>query len=532
MSDTVVETKICPISWESFTVTQNDRDFYAKISPTFAGQQFVIPTPRCSPKERQRRRLAFRNERNLYRRTCDASGKQIISMYRPDNGYKVYDQKIRYSDSWDAFDYAQEFNFSQSFRENFEKLSLAVPRPSMYNYFAENSDYCNCSNYQKDCYLTSASSRNERCMYASYMNDSVSCMDGFMTFHCENSYMTIDCENSYKLFYASNCRNCNESYFLTNCNACNHCFGCDGLENASYCFQNKQLTKEEYMVKIGDLHMDDYIDAWQSRKQFNTILFSEWCIGGHIRNSKQSVNCYDVNNIENCKNCTWFYDSQYCYDIYSWGQNSEMCYESVAIGENNYGVLFCANVDNNSRHVLYSMHCRSCHDCFWCCGLSGQQYCIFNKQYTKAGYEERVARIIGHMQETGEWWEFFHPSLSPFGYNETVAQEYFPVASFGFVDLRDQSLGTSNQKLASLGYKWSDYEAPKPVSDKVIQWQDLPSTIDVVHDDILQYAIACEVTWRLFRIQPQELVFYRTHHIPLPRKHPDQRHLERLALRK
>lgn len=31
------------------------------------------------------------------------------------------------------------------------------------------------------------------------------------------------------------------------------------------------------------------------------------------------------------------------------------------------------------------------------------------------------------MQETGERGEFFHPSLSPFGYNKTVAQEYYPL---------------------------------------------------------------------------------------------------------
>jgi hypothetical protein len=29
------------------------------------------------------------------------------------------------------------------------------------------------------------------------------------------------------------------------------------------------------------------------------------------------------------------------------------------------------------------------------------------------------------MMSTGERGEFFHPSLSPFGYNETVAQEYY-----------------------------------------------------------------------------------------------------------
>jgi hypothetical protein len=31
------------------------------------------------------------------------------------------------------------------------------------------------------------------------------------------------------------------------------------------------------------------------------------------------------------------------------------------------------------------------------------------------------------MKQTGERGEFFDPKLSQFGYNETVAQEYFPL---------------------------------------------------------------------------------------------------------
>lgn len=50
-------------------------------------------------------------------------------------------------------------------------------------------------------------------------------------------------------------------------------------------------------------------------------------------------------------------------------------------------------------------------------------------------------------------------------------------------------------------------------------------------DDILQAAIVCEVTGRLFRIEAKELAFYRKHHLPLPHRHPDQRHLERIGLR-
>ena len=257
-------------------------------------------------------------------------------MYKPDNGYKVYDQKIWYGDAWNAMDYAVDFDFAKTFTEQFKLLSLDVPRPSMYNYFAENSDYCNCTNYQKDCYLTSASSRNEKCMYSAYTNDSSVCMDSLMSFYCENSYMTIDCESSYKLIYGSNCRNCSESYFLINCDNCSHCFDCDTLENASYYFQNQQLSKEDYLEKINNISIQEYINSRKNKKQTSTILFSESCTGNHIRNSKNSDNCSDVNTIEECKNCTRLYNSKRCHDIYSRGQNAELCYESVAIGENIY----------------------------------------------------------------------------------------------------------------------------------------------------------------------------------------------------
>ena len=41
---------------------------------------------------------------------------------------------------------------------------------------------------------------------------------------------------------------------------------------------------------------------------------------------------------------------------------------------------------------------------------------------------EKAADIIAHMKETGEWGEFFPATLSPHGYNETVAQDYFPLS--------------------------------------------------------------------------------------------------------
>lgn len=120
-------------------------DFYAKISPTFAGQVFHIPTPTLCPEERERRRLSFRNERNLYRRTCDATGKEIISIYSPDKPYKVYDQKIRWSDSRDPMDYGREFDFNKTFTEQFSELMKDVPAVALVNEYTkqENCGYVN-----------------------------------------------------------------------------------------------------------------------------------------------------------------------------------------------------------------------------------------------------------------------------------------------------------------------------------------------------------------------------------------------------
>jgi hypothetical protein len=126
-TDPIIQTQTCPISGKAFHITQQDMDFYTKISPTFAGQKFVIPMPTLCPDERQRRRLSFRNERNLYRRKCDASGKDIISIYSPDKPYTVYDQQIRWSDSWDATEYGRDFDFSKTFTEQFGEMMREVP---------------------------------------------------------------------------------------------------------------------------------------------------------------------------------------------------------------------------------------------------------------------------------------------------------------------------------------------------------------------------------------------------------------------
>lgn len=148
--------------------------------------------------------------------------------------------------------------------------------------------------------------------------------------------------------------------------------------------------------------------------------------------------------------------------------------------------------------------------------MQAAQYCVLNKQYSREEWERLVSRIIEHMQGTGEWGEFLPKEVFCFGYNKTTAQMYYPLG-------REQALAA--------GYKWDDYELPQPDVANKITAADLPDNIDDVMDDILERAIECEATGKLFKITPRELKFYREQRIPLPRRHYDQRHLDRFSKR-
>jgi len=120
------------------------------------------------------------------------------------------------------------------------------------------------------------------------------------------------------------------------------------------------------------------------------------------------------------------------------------------------------------------------------------------------------------MRKTDEWGEFFPVALSPFAYNETVAQEYFPL---------------TKGEAVKRGWQWRDEKDEMPKVSKVIPAAKLPMRINDIPDDITNWAVECASTGRPFRIIKQELDFYRKMRLPIPHFHPDERHKSRMALR-
>jgi Zn ribbon nucleic-acid-binding protein len=109
----VVQIKQCKLCNFSFKITDKDLEFYDKISPVFSSpdstesglKKFQIPTPTLCPDCRQQRRLSWRNERKLYRRKSDITGKDVVSIYSPDKKCRIYESSYWWGDKWNALDY-------------------------------------------------------------------------------------------------------------------------------------------------------------------------------------------------------------------------------------------------------------------------------------------------------------------------------------------------------------------------------------------------------------------------------------------
>ena len=527
------EKKTCANCKAQFTIEPDDFAFYEKIG---------VPAPTWCPECRKQRRMAFRNERTLYKRKCDLCGKNKVSIYRQESPYKVYCYDCFYSDNWDQFASGKEYDFSKSFFEQYFELTLRAPKLGLQtSHDLVNSEYGNHCGALKNCYLIFASVNNEDCTYCNYVSYSRGIVDGLRVFKSEFCFECVDCQNCNNLKFSQQCQDSLDGYFLYNCRGCSNCFMCSNLIRQNYCIRNKQYKKEEYEKMISEFNLqnnssiENFSGEFEEMKEHTLKRATEGfnhinSTGNYLTNTKNCKNCFDVSLGEDCRYVIYGNDVKDTMDAYAAYPKTELCYEVVGSGAPAYNAKFCYLpwAGSNLTYCINSFS--NCHNCFGCNHIHDAEYCVLNKRYSKEEYEELVPKIIKHMDEipyTDEngrvykYGEYFPPALSPFAYNETIAQQYIPL---------------EEKDAVSLGYKWvrdekKDYGITKNP-------EDLPDSIDDVDDSILNEVIACSHKQTCshqctgaFKIVPQELQFYKQFRIPLPRLCPNCRHYRRLAKR-
>jgi len=503
--------KICTNCQRNFEIEEADLIFLKNISPTYNGETFEVPTPTFCPPCRQQRRITWRNERSLYARECSKTGKRIIAMYPKSAPFPVYSSSEWWGDDWDPLQYGQDIDFDRPFFEQLAELRDKVPHfpLAVASTTMENSDYCNHAGYLKNCYLIYNSDYSEQCLYGKGVNRCFDCLDCYKVYECEALYECMNCYNCQFSTYLWDSHNTSDSHYSYNLIGCKNCFLSVNLQNQEYCIYNEKLTPQQYEKKVAELKENhtpeellEMLVQFKAKFPMKAIneKNTENCTGDYLVNCKNCHNCYDSEYLENSKHC---YDlkkgdgiSYGNMDIAAFGVGVVHCYEGSTVGYNANHCLFGENVwECNDVH--YSMLCvNNCKECFGCVGLKKQQYCILNKQYTKEDYEKMVAKLIRHMQSTGEWGEFLPTKYSPFSYNESMAQEYFPM---------DKS------EVEAKGWKWVE-KAPT----------ESPNDPDV---------LICQDTAQPFKLQQREKEFYKKMDLPLPKYSPSARHLRRLEYR-
>jgi hypothetical protein len=325
------------------------------------------------------------------------------------------------------------------------------------------------------------------------------------------------------------------TYFSIDCRGCTDCFGCVGLRKKQYYWFNERLEKHEFEKRVKGAAWDnEFIKT--AREEVRKLRLSLPVKNYHGTRVHDSTGDY----IENCEqarvvfNCRDNKETAYMQDAW---EGTEDCLDNTEIikGQLSYEIQ---GVETPHRTIVArscfgsivdSCYCDMCfgvRNCFGCFGLKSKEYCILNKQYGKEDYLKLKEQIIAHMRKTGEWGEYFPPSVSPFAYNESMAEDYFPL---------------SREEAIKKGYSWRD--RPKTQYEITLTPDNLPKTISETKDDILNQTIRCKteesaesqakypLCTGAFRLVPLELLLLRKLGIPAPEYCYPCRRSKRFALR-
>ncbi len=507
------ENRHCQNCKKEFRIEPEDFLFYEKIK---------VPSPTFCPDCRQQQRILFRNFKTLYKSKSALSGKDLISMYATDSPYTVYDHAEWWDDTWDAQSYAQDIDYSRPFFEQFQELLLRVPKFNLMNTKSENCLYSNMTAGSKNCYLVFGCLEDENCAYGHIVWNSKDCIDNLYIMKSELCYECIDCTECYKLFYSQECERCNEGIGLFDCRDCQNCIGCVGLSKKSYHIFNEQVTKEEYALFLSEHPLSDpasILFILERQKELRLSLshrhffgmHNEDISGNHLYNSKNIHSSFDVKGGEDSKFIFTGRSVIDCYDC-SFFPDLELGYQNLFCTGR---MILFSHLCIACNDVWYSESCFSSNNLFGCVGMRNAKYCILNKQYSPVEFEKIKTQLVEHMKKTDEWGSFFPKELSPFAYNESIVNEYTPLA-------KEQAL--------IQGFRWKD-GLPGTSGQETISYDQLPKNPSFYSPDLNKHILACADCGKNYRFIAQEIDFYKTHGLALPRLCFNCRHMQRMRLR-
>lgn len=512
-----METKNCQNCKNDFNIELDDFAFYENIK---------VPAPTWCSECRFMRRLSFLNWITLYNGKCASCEEFMITSIHEDKSYRVFCLKCWWADDWDGTEYAMDYDPSRNFFEQMIELKNKSTFMALENLYStlENSPYVNATAYQKNCFMVFNADYGEQNAYTMVYAHIKECLDGYRMKNTELCYECVGAHKSYKCIYSEEIDSCANVNFSKSCFGCNDCLGCMNLRNKSYCIFNKQYSKEEYdkitseynletregLDKMFKLSREFWLTKPQRSTNGNSLNINT--TGDFVYESKNVKNCYMVSGVEDSKYTQMITMSpvKNCHDYTNWGNGAENIYECLTVGEGAYNNQFCIQCWPNAMNNQYCMYSIQAKDCFGCVNLKRKKYCILNKEYKKEEYEKLREHIIEDMKNNpyidkdGRVWKYGEQlpfEMSPFSYNETMANYFFPLTK-----------EEASQK------KISWFETPENKYTFTIEPAELPKSVIEIKDEIINEIIECIECHKGYKFNQLEIYLHRKIGVPVSHK--------------
>ena len=91
--------------------------------------------------------------------------------------------------------------------------------------------------------------------------------------------------------------------------------------------------------------------------------------------------------------------NEHCYDLFSGASTTnDYLYGCVSLGGGS-SHIYCSAHILKGNNIYHSYLMRECNYCLGCIGLTNKSYCIFNKEYSKEEWYEKVNQIFEQMEK-------------------------------------------------------------------------------------------------------------------------------------
>ena len=190
-------------------------------------------------------------------------------------------------------------------------------------------------------------------------------------------------------FYKRSCDKCKKSticiYALEKDNPsrmyCNECWWADDWDGTEYAMDYDE--KRPFFDQLIELRNKSVFAALET-------LYSSNVNTKYTNNSSYQKNCFMTiyaDYDEHCAYTVMTYSNKDCMDCYR-SKESELCYECVGINKSYH--CFWSEELENCMDCSFCQSCFGCNHCVGCVNLRNASFQIFNVQYSKEEYEEKI----------------------------------------------------------------------------------------------------------------------------------------------